>query len=186
MCNCDRLPRVDCETRVLVIQQARERKSQSNTGALLAKILVNSRLVLHGLPGSLPDLSDLEDPAAGAVVLFPVPNAPVVSSGSAPFAPGRRRILVVLDATWPQARRMAHRIGPVRRLPFVRLPDGALPRFILRKPRLPGYLSTAESVAMALSLVGETSAAEAVREGLATVARTVLLERGRPVPAAWD
>jgi DTW domain-containing protein YfiP len=170
---------------VLVIQQARERKSQSNTGALLARVLANSNLVLHGLPGALADLSDLEDPRCEAVVLFPVPDAPVISRESVPEVSGRRRILVVLDATWPQARRMAHRIREVRRLPFVRLPDGTAPRFILRKPHRPGFLSTAEAVALALHLLGEAAAAAAVREGLSTVARTVLEERGRPVPAGW-
>jgi tRNA-uridine aminocarboxypropyltransferase len=168
---------------VLVIQQARERKSQSNTGALLAKVLANSKLVLHGLRGALADLSDLEDPRSDAVVLFPVHDVPVVSNESVPEVPGRRRILVVLDATWPQARRMSQRIRQVRRLPFVRLPDGAAPRFILRKPRRPGFLATAEAVALALHLLGEATAAAAVRDGLSTVVRTVLEERGRPVPA---
>jgi len=170
---------VENGTAVVIIQHAHERKSQSNTGSMLAWILRNSSLHLHGGPGVPLDLSVLRQADVDCAVLFPWSGAPVVSADALGRRPGRRQCLVVLDATWSQARKMAQRIPEVRRLPFLRLSDDAAPRYRLRKPLGPGLLGTGEAVALALELLGEAGAAAAVRVGLSIVARNVLMERGK-------
>ena len=112
-------------------------------------------------------------------VLFPQAGCPVGPRGLPPARPGRSIALVVLDATWSQARKMSQRIPGLRRLPFARLPDGAAPRFCLRKSPRPGQLGTAEAAALALDLLGEAEGARKLREALSLMARAALRERGK-------
>ena len=165
------------ETRVLVIQHRRERGSQSNTGPLAHKVLENSKLVVYGDRPPF-NASVLSEPGRETFVLFPLPDAPTLSPSAITPAPGRHTTLVVLDASWRQARRMSRRIPGIRKLPFVQLPAHLSPQWTLRKPRQPGQLATAEAVAMALELIGEAHAAQALREALAMVAMEVIKIRG--------
>jgi DTW domain-containing protein YfiP len=61
--------------------------------------------------------------------------------------------LVVLDATWSQARRMFRKLGGLRGLPILRLPDAAMPAARLRESPAPGKVSTIEAIARALRLL---------------------------------
>ena len=100
----------------------------------------------------------------GSVVLFPDGEDP-----SALAAPPRQ--IVILDASWPQARRMRQRIPALRGLPAMRLPAPTHVPDRLRRSRYPEHMSTAESVAAALEVVGEPAAAAHLRELLAELIR---------------
>jgi DTW domain-containing protein len=164
---------------VIVIQHGREMKIHGNTGALVGLVLENSALAVHGDAAVPFDASVLDDPALDLHVLFPLPGAPVVSPALAARPPGRTLALVVLDASWSQARKMAQRLAPLRGLPVVRLPEDATPRIRVREAPEPGQLGTAEAVALALELLGEGAAAAVLREALARVAARILAERGK-------
>ena len=71
-----------------------------------------------------------------------------------------RETLVVLDATWAQARRMLQRIPELQTLPRVSLPGGLAER--LRQPTVKGGMSTIEALAAALDLLGDVAAARAL------------------------
>ena len=176
-CLCHRLPRAAAETKILVIQHRREQGSQSNTGPLAHKVLENSKLVVYGERQPL-DASVLTEPGRDTFVLFPLPDAPTISPEVIAPAPGRNTTLVVLDGSWRQARRMSRRIPGIRSLPFVQLPAHLSPEWTLRKPRLPGQLSTAEAVAVALEWIGESGAAQTLRDALAMVVGEVIKIRG--------
>ena len=61
--------------------------------------------------------------------------------------------LLVLDATWSQARRMYRKIDGLRGIPLLRLPDEEMPRARLRQSPGPGRVSTIEAIARALRLL---------------------------------
>src|SRR5690606_12868333 len=70
------------------------------------------------------------------------------------------RQLIVLDATWSQARRMYRKLQWLRGMPILRLPEEPMPRARLRESPGPGRVSTIEAIARALRLVeGEAPAA---------------------------
>ena len=179
---CARLPRGAPGVRVIIVRHAQERKNPSNTGGLVRRVLAGAALLDYAVRGRPFDGSALADGRTDYVVLFPRPGAPPLAEALPPARPGRARALVLLDATWPKARRMARRIAAVRRLPFARLPDNAAPRFALRKPPRRGLLGTAEAAALALELAGEPAAARALMEALAAVAAQAFKERGKPAP----
>jgi DTW domain-containing protein YfiP len=72
------------------------------------------------------------------------------------------RQLVVLDATWSQARRMYRKLEALRGLPTLRLPDTPMVAARLRASPGPGQVSTIEAIARALRILGDTDAAAAL------------------------
>ena len=108
----------------------------------------------------------------GAWLLFP--EGPETSS---PIAEPPRA-LVVLDATWSQARRMFRKLDALRGLPILRLPEAPMPVQRLRESPAPGKVSTIEAIARALRVLeGEASAAPL--EQLFTLAVTRAAQSGR-------
>jgi DTW domain-containing protein len=139
-CLCAEVPRVATRTHVVIVRHRAERHRSSNTGRLAHAALPNSTLVDYEQPLQLPAL-------AGAWLLFP--EGPVAHT--APVPPPQQ--LIVLDATWSQARRMYRKLGALRGLPILRLPETAMPQARLRESPAPGRVSTIEAIARALRLV---------------------------------
>jgi DTW domain-containing protein YfiP len=164
-CLCPDVPHVPTRTRFLLLRHASELRRPTNSGRWAALALPAARVVDYALPGVETDLSALDEP--GTAILFPSPHAP--RPGSPP------RQLVVLDATWAQARRMIQRIPALRALPRLSLPRPAGPPLAapMRRPTVAGGVSTLEAMAGALALLGEADAARAL-----AALHAVALERG--------
>lgn len=153
-------------TRVLMLRHWNERVRTTNSGRWAALSLSRCEIVDHGGPGARLDASTLS--LEGAAVLFPG----AVGSVPSPLP----RTLVVLDATWSQARRMLQRIPELRTLPRVSLPGRPAER--LREPTVKEGMSTIEALAEALDLLGDGPAAVALRHTWSlAVARGLALRR---------
>lgn len=142
-CLCAEIPTVVTATRVVILRHHTERWRSSNTGRLAHLALANSALVDHGGAGGVAVVPPLD----GAWLVFP--EGP--PRDAAPLPPPRQ--LVVLDATWSQARRMFRKISALRGLPLLRLPDADTPAARLRASPAPGMVSTIEAIARALRIV---------------------------------
>lgn len=170
VCLCAAVPTVATRTRIVIVRHHLERWRSSNSGRLAHFALPNSEIIDHGGirgPAALPPLD-------GAWLLFPE-GEPVTR---APEPPPRQ--LVVLDATWSQARRMFRKLAPLRGLPYLRLPDEAMPAARLRASPGEGRVSTLEAIARALRLL-EGDAAAAPLEALFAVAVERAAATGRRV-----
>jgi DTW domain-containing protein YfiP len=156
VCLCADIPMLPSRTRIVIVRHHLERWRSSNSGRLAHLALPNSEIVDHGggAPTRLPDLT-------GAWLLYP--EGPEIDLAAAPPPPPRR--LVVLDATWSQARRMYRKLHALRGLPTLRLPDGPMAAARLRESPGPGRVSTIEAIARALRLL-EGPAGEAAEAGL--------------------
>ena len=143
VCLCAQIPRIETATRVLILRHHREKYRSSNTGRLAHQALVNSEIVDHGEPGRLAVLPPLD----GAWLVFPAGDGPI----AAPVPPPKQ--IIVLDATWSQARKMFHKIDALRGLPLLRLPDAPMPAARLRESPGEGRVSTIEAIARALRLL---------------------------------
>jgi DTW domain-containing protein len=144
LCLCAEIPRVETRTRILLLQHLVEARKKSNTGSLAALALANARLLTHGAPDEPLDTGPLSEP--GTWLLFPDgPTAP-------PDVPPPRQ-LVVLDASWSQARRMSQRLPVLRALPRLVLPPPAPGTLRLREPTHPSGMSTLEAIARAVAVL---------------------------------
>jgi DTW domain-containing protein YfiP len=152
---------------VVVVRHASERGRLSNTGRLIGEALASATLLDYGAKGQTLELDrHVEKPAW---LLFPEPNT----------APGAERptTLVVLDGTWPQARRMRQRIPELRGWPVLSLPGAA--GSYLRAQRTSSELPTVLAVADALEFLSEPLAAQALRDSFQEL-RARLGALGRP------
>jgi DTW domain-containing protein YfiP len=138
-CLCADIPAVAARTRVVIVRHHLERHRSSNSGRLAHLALANSALVEYP-DEPLPALD-------GAHLVFPI-GEPAVAPPAPPPAQ-----LVVLDATWSQARRMYRKLDALRGLPALHLPPAAMPTARLRAAPAPGRVSTIEAIARALRLV---------------------------------
>jgi DTW domain-containing protein YfiP len=117
-------------------------------------------------------LPDLE----GAWLLFPEGEPTTVRPEPPPTQ------LVVLDATWSQARRMYRKLNALRGLPILRLPDIPVSAARLRESPGGGRVSTIEAIAGALRLLEGDAVAEPL-EALFAVAVDRARSSGRNVLA---
>lgn len=170
MCLCAAIPTIVTRTRIVIVRHHLERWRSSNSGRLAHLALPNSEIVEHGGATGAAALP----PLGGAWLVFPE-GEPTVA---APVPPPRQ--LVVLDATWSQARRMYRKLDAVRGLPILRLPDAPMPAARLRESPAPGRVSTIEAIARALRLV-EGDAAAAPLEELFALAVARAAATGRNV-----
>ena len=149
-CLCAEAPRVENRTRVLFVRHWQERVRTTNSGRWAELCLSRWERVDHGIPGDPLDPARI--PTTGAAVLFPSPGGGIPS----PLP----ETLVVIDATWAQARRMIQRIPTLRTLPRLSLPGAPAER--LREPPRRDGMSTIEALARALALLGDEEAARAL------------------------
>jgi len=141
-CLCADVPVVAARTHVVIVRHHGERHRSSNSGRLAHLALPNSVLVDHGGaqgPARLPPLD-------GAWLLFP--EGERIERPSPP-----PRAIVVLDATWSQARRMFRKLDALRGLPLWRLPDAVPAASRLRAAPSPDRVSTIEAIARALRVL---------------------------------
>jgi len=176
-CICGLLEPVETPVAIRVLIHAQERHKPSSSGALVGRAVpaavlhTFSRVARHlpplGLPpGSIPPDREL-------LVLHP---------GGEPLAPRDLAVpscLLLLDGTWRQAGEMLRGVEALGRR--VRLPDAAprTSRFWLRRQHAPGFLSTAETLAVALDLVGDPTAARRLELHFELHVLAMLLARGR-------
>jgi len=177
VCLCAEVPTVPTRTPVVTVRHPPEQFRSSNPGrpARFARPHTLSAgpgggtETGHRGPAVLPDLD-------GAWLLFPTGEPTIVR----PEPPPRQ--LVVLDATWSQARRMFRKLPALRGLPILRLPDMGVPAARLRESPGEGRVSTIEAIAAALRLL-EGDEVAAPLEALFAVAVDRARSSGRNVLA---
>jgi DTW domain-containing protein YfiP len=147
-----------------VIRHAQERGRASGTGRLIAATLQSGRVVDYALPGHALHLDgEIVDPAW---LLYPDPARPLPMDDTP-------KTLIVLDGTWPQARRMRQRIPALRGLPILNL-RAQEPGAFLREQRVASELPTALAVSEALRMLGEPQAAAALHHAYAVLRRKMI------------
>ncbi|RMG97911.1 MAG: DTW domain-containing protein [Deltaproteobacteria bacterium] len=149
LCMCSEIPRVETQTRWVLVQRHVERFKPTNTGKLVLRAFSPSERVFFG------GRDDRIDPSiftghGPAYVLYPSDDAIVAAPGSLDGPP---RTVVVLDATWHQGSRMRRRVPGVADLPAVTLPPGPPSIWPARTQHDPRGLSTFEACARLLACI---------------------------------
>ena len=143
VCLCAEVPEVATRTRVVIVRHHLEQHRSSNSGRLAHLALPNSVIVDHGGIRGPAQVAALD----GAWLLFPEGDV----CTRPPEPPPKQ--LIVLDATWSQARRMYRKLEWLRGVPILRLPEGAAARGRLREAPSADRVSTIEAIAAALRLL---------------------------------
>jgi DTW domain-containing protein YfiP len=153
VCYCGALPRIETETRVVILQHPRERDMPIGTARMASLCLPQAELHVGLRWGdSLPLARALRDPARPPILLYPGPGA-----GDILRAPPRGPVtLIVVDGTWSQAKSVVRDNPVLQALPrYAFAPPSPSQYRIRREPRA-DYVSTIEAVMHVLgALEGE-------------------------------
>lgn len=139
----------------------------SNTGWLIADVVPDTFAFGWARTEVAPGLlALLADPQWEPLVVFPgeftqAERVVTTVTASAPGGPAtaRRPLLVLLDATWPEARKMFRKSPYLNHLPVLSLAPEQVSRYVLRHSRRGDHFCTAEVAALCLELTGDSHAA---------------------------
>ncbi|HAB86023.1 tRNA-uridine aminocarboxypropyltransferase [Stutzerimonas stutzeri] len=160
-CLCPWLPRVDSECGVCLLMHDIEPLKPSNTGWLIADVVLDTFAFTWQRTGVDPRLLDLlADPQWQPLVIFPGEYAaPQRVVERVERQPDKRPLFILLDATWTEARKMFRKSPYLDGLPVLSLQPEALSRYRLRRSTRSDHLCTAEVAALCLELAGDSAAA---------------------------
>ena len=157
ICVCPILPSVPTQTEFLILRHIWEAHRPSNTGRLVTLAMPNSRIIDCG-GGDRTGFSFLNSEELRAPDTWLLwPDGHDGQRGDKDFRVPRR--IVVLDATWHQARRLFRRTPLLQRMPRLALPAPAPDRKRLRNQRRADGMSTLEAVAAAVAVLEGHNAA---------------------------
>jgi DTW domain-containing protein YfiP len=157
ICICPILPTVTTRTEFLILRHIYEAQRPSNTGRLVALAMPNSRIIPCG-GGTRIGLSPVDDEfllVPGTWLLWP--DGTGTQSGMSDLTPPDR--VVVIDATWQQARRLYSSMPVLWALPRLVLPEPTHSRDRLREQHRSDGMSTLEAVAAAVAKIEGNEAA---------------------------
>ncbi len=179
-CLCALRPQVPTRAGVCLLMADIEPLKPSNTGWLIADVVADT--AAFGWARTEVDpalLAMLADPQWQPYVVFPgefVAAERVVTQvqpGDAPVdtdsqggkggdigAASKRPLFVLLDATWPEARKMFRKSPYLDHLPVLSLQPAQISRYKLRRSRRDDHFCTSEVAALCMDLAGEPLAAQ--------------------------
>ena len=169
VCNC--APTINSPIPILVIRHWKERNKPSNTARLANLAIPNLRIVDYGAPGTVwsPGTLDLPEPA----LLFPGTNTPPLD-----YIP---QTIVVVDGSWPQARKLVNKLPELSTMPRIEVAQSARQPVRLRQPPFPEGMSTIEAIARLLDQLSGPGTGEPLDALYQQVVASTIAARGRPI-----
>ena len=176
-CLCALCPRVPTQAGVCLLMADTEPLKPSNTGWLIADVVPHT--FAFGWARTVVDpalLALLADPQWQPYVVFPgefvvahrvVTQLPVqakthpnIAQPAAHVPPAKRPLFVLLDATWPEARKMFRKSPYLDHLPVLSLHSAQISQYKLRRSTRDDHFCTSEVAALCMDLAGEDVAAD--------------------------
>jgi DTW domain-containing protein YfiP len=145
----------------------------SNTGWLIADVVPDTFAFEWARTEVDPGLlALLADPQWQPYLVFPgefvaaervvTEVAPINAANAGSGHKAKRPLFVLLDATWPEARKMFRKSPYLNHLPVLSLQSEQLSRYKLRRSQRDEHFCTSEVAALCFALAGEQRVAEAL------------------------
>jgi DTW domain-containing protein YfiP len=189
-CLCALRPCVPVRAGMCLIMADIEALKPSNTGWLVADVVADT--FAFGWARTEVDpalLALLLDPQWQPYLVFPeafVPGGRVVTEVQASSSNGnnKRPLFVLLDATWPEARKMFRKSPYLDKLPVLNVQSEQLSNYKLRRSQQDSHFCTSEVAALCLALGGEALAAQTLGAYL-DVFTSHYLRAKQQLPVDW-
>ncbi|MTH45804.1 tRNA-uridine aminocarboxypropyltransferase [Intestinirhabdus alba] len=166
LCLCDTLSPRQARSRFCLVMFDTEPMKPSNTGRLIADILPDT--AAFGWSRTAPPSALLElvqSPDYQPMVVFPASYAGEERQViSAPSSSGKPPLFIMLDGTWPEARKMFRKSPWLDALPVISVDLARLSAYRLREAHAAGQYCTAEVAIALLDLAGDAEAAAGLGE----------------------
>ena len=164
-CMCDVRPSVPTRAGMCLLMGDIEALKPSNTGWLVADVVVDT--FAFGWTRTETDptlLTLLADPQWQPYVVFPgeyaAPERLIHTVDPRAKASGKRPLFILLDGTWAEARKMFRKSPYLERFPVLSLEPAQLSRYQLRRALRDDHFCTSEVAALCLKLARDSRAAE--------------------------
>jgi hypothetical protein len=189
-CLCAARPVVATRAGVCLLMADIEALKPSNTGWLIADVVADT--FAFGWARTEVDpalLALLADPQWQPYVVFPgefvAAERVTTQVQSSNVTNGKRPLFVLLDATWPEARKMFRKSPYLDKLPVLSLASEQISRYKLRRSRRDDHFCTSEVAALCLDLAGEPLAAQTLEAYLDVFTHHYLRAKSQ-LPAQWE
>lgn len=187
-CLCALRPEVPTQAGMCLLMADIEPLKPSNTGWLIADVV--QRTFAFGWARTEVDpalLALLADPQWQPYVVFPgefVAPERLVHEVSTTDA-NKRPLFILLDATWPEARKMFRKSPYLNALPVLSLHPEQVSHYQLRRSRRDDHFCTSEVASLCLDLAGEGHAAQTLQAWL-DVYTHHYLQAKHQLPPDWQ
>ncbi len=185
-CLCEFQPDIDTQVAVLLIVSQNEVFKPSNTGRLIADLIKET--YVYQWSRTEPDsqmLDLLQDPSYFPVLVFPAEteeeHSRVLENASG-INQGQKPLLIFVDGSWREAKRIIRRSEYLANLPLVSIEPETVSQYVMRKSDNDQHLATAEVASMVLEKFNEHLAAETLRLWFETFKESYLLGKTRIKP----
>jgi DTW domain-containing protein YfiP len=147
-CVCELLKTFPTQSRFIILMHPKEyKKEKVGTGRFSHLLLENSRLVVGVDFDENITLRDLlADSSYVTYLLYPGSNSVKIDSESFSINPSRKAQFIILDGTWPCAKKMMTRSRVLHHLPRISFSQSYQSEFLIKHQPKPGCLSTVESL----------------------------------------
>ncbi|MBW7983858.1 tRNA-uridine aminocarboxypropyltransferase [Enterobacillus tribolii] len=181
-CLCETISPQAARSRFCLMMYDTEPMKPSNTGRLIADILPDTAAFQWSRTEEDEELQRLlADPAYQPYVVFPAAYAAPerVTSRLPVEEEPKTPLFILLDGTWPEARKMFRKSPYLDRFPVFSLDDDIVAQsYLLREAQRPEQHCTAEVAATLLMLAGDQAASQALHQHFTRFRRQYLL--GKP------
>lgn len=176
LCLCNAVEPLALATRVVVLRHRRELFKPTNTGRLVDLTLANGEVRTFGARDQAFDAAGLVEPARRTVLLYPSKDSRTLARDADDARPVT---LLVPDADWRRAHKLALREPALAGIERVHLPDGPPSAYRLRYHADPRFLATFEAVARALGVLEGADVQARLEHVFAIMVDRHLWSRGR-------
>lgn len=148
-CVCSHLKPFDTQTRFIILMHPMEfKKEKVGTGRFSHLILKNSQIIVDiSFDQNVEFLKALHDPNYESFVLYPGDETINISEPeAAQKLQGKKKQFIVIDGTWPCAKKMMKLTKSLHPVPRVSFDSNRISEFKVKHQPLPGCLSTVESL----------------------------------------
>lgn len=177
LCFCSLIPRIELQTRVIILMHTCEEVLTSNTARLAAKALTNSEIRIRGRRDERMSFDGLRQEGRHSLLLYPSPRSVELSPELVSTLTGPVN-LIVPDANWRQTTKFVRRERGLDGIPHVRLPAGPPSEYRLRTQRNEQHLCTLEAIARAIGLLESRDGQTKLETLLRVMVERTLWSRG--------
>lgn len=166
-CICAWQPDAHSQVGVCLLMYDTEPFKPSNTGWLIADIVKETYAFSWSRVGDMQEVKALlNDSNWQPYVVFPGEYAEPERVHHTLMDSNKKPLFILLDGTWPEARKMFRKSPYLNDLPVLSLTPHQLSRYQLRRSNNSAHLCTAEVAALCLELAGEPSVAQTLNNWL--------------------
>ena len=177
LCFCAHIPRLELQTRVILLMHTAEEVLTSNTARLTTKALTNSEIRIRGRLNQPMSTDGFIVEGRPSFLLYPSAHAAELNPEFVANLSGPAK-LIVPDGSWVRTRKFVRRDPAFVGIPHVKLPPGPPSEYRLRAQAGPHSLCTLEAVARAIGALESTDAQRALEAVLRVMVERTLWSRG--------